>query len=149
MRGSIKLHLLRTTFSPGDAITGYFELQTKKAIEGNKLTVSLIGTQVTKTREGGKTRTRSREIYREELLLEGENTYRAGHRDRYDFDMVAPDSNAPQFMNSPLGQALTSALRALGGNRSRLDWRVEARLDARGVDLAASAKVTINTSSFI
>ena len=47
MRGSIKLSLARTMFNQGDTIAGSFELLTKKAIEGNKLVVSLIGVKVT------------------------------------------------------------------------------------------------------
>lgn len=61
MRGTIKLSLPRTAFNPGDTISGSFDFHTKKTIQGNKLLVSLIGVQVTKTYEDGKTRTRSRE----------------------------------------------------------------------------------------
>jgi len=144
MRGSIKLTMVRTSFNPGDAITGSFELHTKKPIEGNKLTVSLIGTQVTKTRQGGKTRTRSHEVYRDEKVLEEATRYPAEHRSTHEFEITAPNSNAPDFANSPVFQALAGAMRMLSSRQSYLKWRVEARLDAKGVDLAASKKITVN-----
>ena len=149
MRGSIKLSLRRTAFNSGDPITGRFELHTKKAVQGNKLSVSLIGVQVTTSYSGGKQRTRSREIYRNEVLIEEGKTYPAGHTAGYDFQLVVPNANAPDFLNSPLGQALGTALRLLSNSDSRLKWKVEARLDAKGVDLATAQSVSINTGQLL
>lgn len=144
MRGSIKLTLSRVTFNPGDTITGSFELHTKKPIEGNKLTASLIGKQVTKTRRGGKTRTHSHEIYRDEKVLEDATRYPAGHKSTHEFEIAVPNSNAPDFANSPVFQTLGTAMRMLSDRHTYLKWRVEVRLDAKGVDLATSKKVTLN-----
>ncbi|MFP6892830.1 MAG: hypothetical protein VCA18_03705 [Opitutales bacterium] len=149
MRGSIKLSLPRTVFNPGDTITGSFELLTKKAIEGNKLVVSLIGVKVTKTYDDGKTKTRSREIYRDEQLLEEAKSYRAGSKATYEFNLSAPNMNSPEFLNSKVGQALTAAFRLLSDRSTRLKWKVEARLDAKGVDLAAAKSVSINTKQML
>jgi len=144
MRGSIKLSLPRTAFNPGEAITGSFELLTKKPIEGNKLIVSLIGVQVTESYENGKKRTRTREIYRNEVLVEEAKAYPAGHTSEHQFEIATPNTGAPEFANSALGQTLMSALRLLSNRRTRLKWKVEARLDAKGVDLATSKSVSIN-----
>ena len=144
MRGSIKLLLPRTTFNPGDTITGSFDLVTKKPIQGNKLTVSLVGVQVTRTYENGKTRTRSHEIYRHETLVEEARAYPAGHTARHNFEIIAPDTSAPEFLNSPLGKTLTAALHLLSNRNTYLKWRVEARLDAKGADLVSSTQVSIN-----
>jgi len=149
MRGSVKLSLPHTAFNPGDSITGSLDLQTKKAIEANKLVVGLIGVQVTKAYEDGKTRRRSREIYRDETLLEEAKTYPAGYSARYDFELTAPNTNAPEFMSSPLGQTLSAALRLLSNRHTYLDWKVQARLDAKGIDLGASTPVTINMSKLV
>jgi predicted small secreted protein len=144
MRGSIKLLLPRTTFNPGDTITGSFDLVTKKPIQGNKLTVSLVGVQVTRTYEDGKTRTRSHEIYRHETLVEEGRAYPAGHTARHNFEIIAPDTSAPEFLNSPLGKTLTAALHLLSNRNTYLKWKVEARLDASGADLVSSTQVSIN-----
>lgn len=149
MRGSIKLSLRRSAFNSGDTITGRFELHTKKAVQGNKLSVSLIGVQVTTSYDGGKERTRSHEIYRNEVLLEEGKAYPAGHTAGYDFQLVVPNANAPDLLNSPLGQALGTALRLLSNRDSQVKWKVEARLDAKGVDLAAAQSVSINTGQLL
>ena len=144
MRGSIKMTLPQTGFNPGQNITGSFDLETKKAIEGNKLIVSLIGVQVTEYYEDGKKRTRKREIYRNEVLLEDAKTYPAGHTSTHQFEIDTPNTNAPEFMNSAIGKTLAGALQLLSDRRSRLKWRVEARLDAKGVDLATSKSVSLS-----
>jgi hypothetical protein len=144
MRGSIKLSLPRTAFNPGDSITGSFDLHAKKAIQGNKLIVSLIGVQVTEDYEDGKKRTRTREIYRDEVLVEEAKAYPAGHTSEHQFEIATPNTGSPEFMNSGIGQAITGALRLLSSRRTRLKWKIEARLDAKGVDLAASKSVSIN-----
>lgn len=144
MRGSIKLILPRTTFNPGDKITGSFDLVTKKPIQGNKLSVSLVGIQTTRTYENGKTRTRSHEIFRQEMLVEQARAYPAGHTARHNFEIIVPNTSAPEFLNSPLGQTLTAAVQLLSNRNTYLRWKVEARLDAEGVDLVSTTRVSIN-----
>ncbi len=144
MRGSVKISLPRTSFNPGDPIDGSLELLTKKEIQGNKLVVSLIGTEVTKTYEDGKTETKRREVYKDEVLIEDARTYPAGHTSRHDFKLSAPDMNRPEFMNSALGQTLSTALSILSNSDKELTWKVVARLDAKGIDLASSESVSIH-----
>lgn len=144
MRGSIKLFLARTAFAAGDTIAGSFKLNTKKSIQGNRVIVSLIGVQITKTREDGKTRTQSREIYRDAVLVEDAREYPAGYTATYNFAIAVPDTNMPEFMDSSLGRTLTTALNLLSNQHTQLKWKVEARLDAKGIDLATSTTVSIN-----
>ena len=143
LRGSIKLTLPCTAFNPGDAIAGSFELMTKKEIQGNKLIVSLIGVKTVRTHHGGKTRTRTEEVYRDEVVIEGEKNYFAGYTGTYAFQVKAPNLHAPDFLNSQVGQIFGAAIRLLGDQSSRITWKVEARLDAKGVDLATSRAVSI------
>jgi len=145
MRGSIKLSMPLTAFSAGDTISGSFDLHTKKAIEGNRLIVSLIGTQETKTHRDGESETHSNEIYRDEVLLEGVKTFNTGAKVKYDFTISTPDAQAPDFLNSKVGQALSVASQLLGNRSTRLKWQIEARLDAKGVDLVATKSISINT----
>ena len=144
MKGSIKLQLVQTAFNPGDTITGNFDLLTKKSIQGNRLIVSLIGTQVTKTYRDGKSETRSHEIYRNEILLEDAKDYSAGTQENYSFEIPVPNMNSPEFLNSAVGQTLVTALSLVSNRTTRNKWKVEARLDAKGVDLAASKAISIN-----
>jgi len=144
MKGSIKLSLPQTGFEPGQTITGSFDLETKKPIQSKKLIVSLIGLKITKTREGDKTRTRTQEIYRNEVLVEDAREYPAGHTAQHQFEIATPNTGSSDFMNSALGQTVGAALRLLSDRRTRLKWKVEARLDTKGVDLAASKSVSIN-----
>ena len=145
LRGNIKLSLPRTVFNPGDMIEGSFDLHTKKSIQGNQLIVSLIGVQVTKTRRDGETKTHSDEIYRDELLVETAQLYSAGSTATYEFSIASPDMNSSEFLESSVGKALTAAFRLLNHSTTRLKWKIEARLDAKGVDLVATKSVSINT----
>ena len=149
MRGSIKLTLPKTAFNPGDIITGSFELHTKREIEGNKLVVQLIGVEESRVEEQGKTKTRSREIYREEVIIEEALTYPAGHQQTYDFEIATPNMQTPEFSNSTTGQMLMGVLRMLGSRTIKLKWRIEVRLDAKGIDLATYQSVSINMISFM
>lgn len=144
MRGTIKMTLNQTAFNPGETIKGSFELQTKKPIESKRLIVSLIGTRVTRTKEGEKSRSDSQEIYRNEVLIEDAKVYRAGHTSTHDFEIQVPDTGAQDFLNSTAGQAISAAFSLLGNRRVEFKWKVEARLKAKGIDLATSKRVSIN-----
>jgi hypothetical protein len=143
LRGSIKLSLPCTAFNPGDAIAGSFELMTKKEIQGNKLIVSLIGMKTVRTHHEGKKRTRTEEVYRDEVVIEGKKNYFAGYTATYAFQVKAPNLQAPDFLNSHVGQILGATIRLLSDQSSGITWKVEARLDAKGVDLATSRPVSI------
>jgi hypothetical protein len=147
MRGSIKLSLPKTIFNPGDTISGSFELQTKKDLEGNKLLISLIGVEITKSYHNGKQRTHTHEIYRDSVIVEEARPYPAGYLANYTFSIQAPDQQAPasELLNSTIGKTLTAAFQLLGNRSSQLKWKIEARLDAKGVDLATSKAISINS----
>ena len=146
MRGSIKITLAKDFFNEGEQITGSFELTTRKEIDGNRLFVSLVGKEVTKERREGKTRTHTREIYRDEVTIEEAKTFSAGETMNYDFQLAIPSSAGDDFLSSPLGKTLKVGMQMLGGSRSYLQWIVEARLDAKGVDLVSRKKIAVNMS---
>ena len=148
LRGSIKLTMPQTSFGAGQMISGSFDLMTKKSIQGNQLFVTLRGVKETKIRDGEKTRTRRDEIYCDQVTLEDAREYPAGYSAKYDFQISTPNVQSPEFMNSGIGQALVSAFRLLSDRRTRIKWRVEARLDAKGIDLAASKSVQLNLGQF-
>jgi len=146
MQGSIKITLAKNSFNEGEQIAGSFELTTRKEIDGNRLYVMLVGKEVTKERRGGKTRTRTREIYRDEVTIEEAKTFPSGQTMNYDFQLATPSSAGPEFLTSPLGETLKVGMELLGGRRRYLRWMVEVRLDAKGVDLASRKKITVNMS---
>ena len=148
LRGSIKLTMPQTSFGAGQMISGSFDLMTKKSIQGNQLFVTLRGVKETKIRDGEKTRTRRDEIYCDQVTLEDAREYPAGYSAKYDFQISTPNVQSPEFMNSGIGQALVSAFRLLSDRSTRIKWRVEARLDAKGIDLAASKSVQLNLGQF-
>ena len=148
LRGSIKLTMPQTSFGAGQMISGSFDLMTKKSIQGNQLFVTLRGVKETKIRDGEKTRTRRDEIYCDQVTLEDAREYPAGYSAKYDFQISTPNVQSPEFMNSGIGQALVSAFRLLSDRRTQIKWRVEARLDAKGIDLAASKSVQLNLGQF-
>ena len=146
MRGSIKITLPKNSFDEGQQITGSFELTTRKEIEGNRLYVALVGKEVMRESRGDRTTTHTREIYRNEQTMEEAKTYPQCQTVNYDFQLTAPSSTGPDFLDSPLGKTLKVGMELLGGRRTHLQWAVEARLDAKGIDLISSKKVTINMS---
>ena len=149
MRGSIKLALPQTSFGAGQMISGSFDLLTKKAIQGNQLVVTLRGVKVTEYRDNdGDKKTRTDEIYRDQVVLEAARQYPAGHSVRHDFQIPTPNVQSPEFMNSGLGQTLVSAFSLLSDRQTRIKWKLEARLDAKGIDLADSQTIQLNLGQF-
>ncbi len=145
LRGSITLNLQKTAFNPGETINGSIELLTRKVLKGNKLIVSLIGEKVTRYYEDDEQRTRTREIHRSEILLEDAREYPAGHTAIHEFEINIPgNSGATPSGDSALGQVLSAASQLINDRDIYYEWEVEARLDAAGVDLAKSEKVSIN-----
>ena len=145
LRGSIILNMVNTASNRGDTIKGNFELITRKQIQGNKLTVSLIGNKVTRYYENDERKTRTREIHRSEKVIEGARDYPAGHNAKHEFEIAIPGSSASSSsIDSALGQALSAAAQLINDRDIYYEWRVEVRLDAKGVDLAKSQKISIN-----
>ncbi len=144
MRGSIRLELPGTTFNPGEKVRGSFNLHTRRTIQGNKLIVNLIGEQVTETRERGESRTRSTEIYRDEKLIEDARVYPGSLNTKYVFDITLPDTHSSDFLTSPVGRILSAAMRFTGNRHTYLRWKIEVRLEAKGIDLTTSKRIKFN-----
>ncbi|MFA5809611.1 MAG: hypothetical protein WC935_04635 [Thermoleophilia bacterium] len=146
LRGSMKITLTKNGFSPGEKITGSFTMKTRKEIEGKRLFAALVGKEVTERRDGDRTRTDTREIYRDEQTLEEGKMYPAGHTADYSFELNTPSESGQGFLDSAVGKALDIGMELLSGDRNEIRWTVEVRLDAKGVDLSDSRSVTINIS---
>ena len=143
-RGSIELSLPKTAFEPGETIHGSFVLHTKKPIEAQRLVVTLTATEVTQTTEDGKTKSRSRQAFRDERILADARAYPAETRETHEFEIDVPDPETPEAPASPVGRAALSALKAMSRSKTHLRWRLEVRLAAKGIDLVTSKQVSVN-----
>jgi hypothetical protein len=147
-RGSVKVTLTRNSFSPGEKITGTFELTTRQDIEGKRLYAALIGEEVTRAPHQGSTgkgsQTQTKEIYRDEHTIEEGVIYPAGQTIERDFELTAPTSSRDGGLELPPGKTLQLGKVVFSGSRTNLRWSVEAWLDAEGIDLFSSENVTID-----
>ncbi len=144
LRGTIKVYLPVTSFNPGEEINGKFDLQVKKPIHGKRLVVSLIGTQHIRSRKGEESNTRTQEIFRQESVLEANTDYRAGFTQSYNFSIVIPNAGKTGIIDNPLAQSLVAFANMANRSRIEMRWKVEARLEAKGIDLVGNKKVNVN-----
>lgn len=162
LKGTVRLDLPIKEYNPGDTIKGSFELQTKKAVEGNKLTASLIGVLYTsdRTRDGritvghiesvGHKGVRHKgaghkEVFREEVLIEEARQYPVRHWQMYEFEINTPNPDTPEFKDSKLGKELATLAEPVFQHiRVRMKWQVEIRLDAKGIDIVGQDEIKIN-----
>ena len=149
MKGKIELDLPKTGFNTGESVTGRVTLTTKKSLELRRLFVALIGYEEIESRDhdrDGQSRTEKREIYRDECNLEGGKSIAAGFNQSYEFALTAPGVESVGTQGN-MGMNISLGPITLGGSdRRRLVWKLEARADLPGVDIAKSRRVTINVS---
>lgn len=143
LKGSLNITLSSHSYGYGGVVAGSLALTARKEIKGNRLFAALVLSETRRERDmRGRSRSHTREIWRTEATLDGEKVYPAGHSANYDFKLQIPQEPGGGFGDSVLGQA---AEFLIGGGR-RLSWRVEARLDAEGVDLASSRRISVGGS---
>ncbi len=144
LKGSIDLHLSTTSFDAGETVNGKLTLHAKQAIEVNKLLVILTADEVTKRRNSdGDEESETDEIYRDEVLVDCPKQLNKGFQEDFEFELKIPDSSESSMESSALGQALNTVGVLLNTNTRRLEWNIEARLDAKGVDLSDSERIYI------
>jgi len=144
MKGTIVLRMNNGTANSGEPLSGSIDLTINKAMQSNALEVALIAKETIKERRDGKTHTRSEEVYRSTKTIEGPTSYNAGDKNSYTFEINAPtgaDSSAK--ISGTAGMLLGVASQFVGSNR-RVEWKLEARLDAPGLDLVTTKSVHVN-----
>ena len=146
MKGNLTLTLNQRGVGSGDNFTGTVQVVCKKPVEGNRLVATLIGTERIEKKTDEGTKTETREIYRADALLEEARSYDAGFEESYRFELVAPSANQVGVANSSLGKMVEMGVEMLTGRDRDLFWKIEGRLDAKGLDLVDSEKVTVNLS---
>ena len=157
MKGKLELQLTRDAASSEELISGRVNVEAKKPIQG-LLKVSLVGREKRKKRSSSSDSNSTEwvEVYRYDNVLEETREFEAGFNQSYDFDLLAPTSSevrsgaaALHGIASAAGDGVAGGLlKAAAGAASfmagRVYWHVEARLDAKGVDLYSKEKCQVN-----
>ncbi|MCH1498403.1 MAG: arrestin family protein [Akkermansiaceae bacterium] len=152
MKGKVELELPKNGYNSGEEITGRVTLTAKKSLQLNRMYVALIGYEIVERRDSdGDRKTRRNEVYRNEVNILEAQSVPAGTNKEFDFTMNAPGGEATPSGDmaqkvAGAASAVAGALGALGMNTTtrRMDWKVEARADLPGVDIAKSKKVRVN-----
>ncbi|MGK7294279.1 MAG: hypothetical protein ACNS61_00455 [Candidatus Wenzhouxiangella sp. M2_3B_020] len=82
-------------------------------------------------------------------MLEESKTFPAGYAKTYTFEFQTPEMNSPEFLDTTAGQMLSTALQFVSDRSTHFKWKVEARLDAKGVDLADSESISVNIRQLV
>ena len=161
MKGKLKVELSRDSASSEELLSGKVALEAKKPIQGS-LKVSLVGREKRIKRSSSKSGNSKQwvEVYRYTHVLEETRDFEAGFKQAYSFDLLAPTpaevrsrsraiakgiddaaGDSKGVMGGVLKGAAVAASAMAAGN---IHWRVEARLDAKDVDLVSKQKCHVN-----
>ncbi|MGB0766617.1 MAG: hypothetical protein ACPGYV_02780 [Phycisphaeraceae bacterium] len=156
MKGNLTLELSRDSASSEQTLSGTLTVEAKKEIHG-LLKVSLVGREKrTRRKSNGDKDTDWVEVYRFDQVIEETRGFEAGFREVYAFELLAPTTAEVRSRGAALKNmaasagdgAMGSVLKAAAGAASvmggRIYWHVEARLDAKGVDLYSKQKCHVN-----
>ena len=151
MKGKVEIEIPKRGYNAGEEISGAVTLTSRKELEMNRFYVALIGYErIERLDSDGDRKTRRREIYRYEHILAEAGSLRPGAHQRFEFTIVAPggqDSADQSELSGTLAGGIKAAANLVGamsGTSRRLEWKLEARADLPGVDLASSQKLRIN-----
>jgi hypothetical protein len=146
----ITLQLEKYDYAPGDTIKGTVTLNLKKPTNARKLEVAFIGEKIERQTGMGvgptaKDRRKNHHsyIYHFEMPLSGEGDYQKGE---YPFEIKIPPDvrQAEQKLEGKVGTAV-SALKAISGVYSRVDWYVKAQLDVpMKLDIKKTQKIVLS-----
>jgi hypothetical protein len=160
-KGKIDIGLQRTSYAPGDVISGDVVLTVKKPVKAREVSISLVGehkiTQTT-SQVGGpmssssmSTTTKTVRIYDFKQQLDSEKEY--SQERQYHFEIKIPAdtlSMRPQMseVEGKLGQVLRVAQTAAAMTGAipfqRIKWYLSAKLDIPGgLDISRKADITI------
>ncbi|MEM7453617.1 MAG: hypothetical protein AAF456_04605 [Planctomycetota bacterium] len=148
-KGKLSIALDKGGYNCGDTITGTLDLEIRKPLEPRRLFVSLIGYEEFRERDhDGDMKTRREEVYRFEENIPLKGALHAGTTESFKFQLPTPAAGSLQ-QQSGAGWLSGTSLEVAGftvdlGNRRKMIWYVEGRLDLPGLDLAHSQKVALN-----
>lgn len=151
LKWKLKLNLNKTSFQKPEKITWTLDLEAKKNIEWNRLFVALVQYEKVRRRwSDWKTTTSRHEIWRFETDLEQAKEFSAWLKNTYTFEIPFPseqNNNTDQFWDNELLNNIVKWANLISWNRMwtrTIEWKIEARLDAKGIDLTDSKRVYLN-----
>ena len=151
MKGKVEIEIPKRGYNAGEEITGAVTLTSRKELKMNRFYVALIGYErIERVDNDGDRKTQRREIYRYEHNLAEAGSLRAGNNQRFEFTIVAPggqDSTDVSELSGKVAGGIKAAAHLVGamsGTSRRLEWKLEARADLPGVDIASSQKIQVN-----
>ena len=128
-------------FEGGETVEGFVELKIKKKTVGENLKVALVGTKEEEYEEDDKREVRYREIYRKEYKLEEDYVYQSDSQKQYGFKIELPEGEKKSYDQ---GWLLDGVIDVLRTEQSDINWDIEARLNAKGVDLTGTRRIFIS-----
>lgn len=147
LKGSLKFKLSKTSFADNtdNIIEGGLELKAKSNIDSNNLFVALVCYEIRTNYYNGRRSTSKVEIFRSEQVLDGKKVYNKGFKNIYNFKIPFPQNPSQKLGNISVGNEMANNLLnniiSFAKRSNNLKWKLEARLDASGVDLFSSQKV--------
>jgi len=151
LKGKIVITLSKKGYNSGEELSGSIAVKSRKHLEAKRIYIALIGYEIQERRNRDGDRDRHRkEVYRYEQNLAESLVMPAGSEHKFDFSITAPGNQGKKHPNLPeaLSGTITTGISVLNSlgllNTRRLEWKLEARADLPGVDLAKATKVRIN-----
>lgn len=167
MKGKLELALAEQSLVSGQTMNATLTLTTKKGIEADRLYAALIAERQVRgstSSSGSGSSTKWVEFYREEFELAIDERFPPGARKVYDLRIAVPtreqvlaprEEGLRQLQNAfgdtgnPIAAGIAKGIGALASGNDMLTggkqrWKVVARLETKGVDLAASERVHVS-----
>jgi hypothetical protein len=145
-KGKITTSIQKTSYAPGDVITGNVALILKKPVKAREVSISLIGTGKLAPYEAGEGTMHSltwERIYEFKQSLDGEKEYSEGQE--YRFDMKIPADILSRQFRPKRSRAFTLSRRGFEEVPfGEIKWYLLAKLDIPGgLDVSKKVDITI------
>jgi hypothetical protein len=134
MKGRVEVALERYIFAPGEEIHGSVVLASRKPVQINKIVLAVVALRRKSARQIRRRGRTSREVYRSTTELEVEGVFEPGEFHSFPFVLTAPDLDN-RDTGGLLGTLAHFAQNLEAGTTGQVIWRIEARVDAAGIDL--------------
>jgi len=144
---TLKIEISKDDFASWETIKGSLSLLAKKPIQWNKLWVKLVCyEEVTRRDPDGYSNTQKRVLRDKTVNIEEQRGYMPGYNKSYPRKLQIPIKEWQDTTNSTFGKVL-SVISRFTGNQKNIYRALEARLDAKGLDLTDSQKLYIHDLS--
>lgn len=141
MRGTIKINLDNMKFKAGDKVEGSFEVITKQNIVCNELSAKLYCYENSKMSSSNNAS--KRKLLERKQILQEKWNFMAGDTTKYSFSLTIPTLDDEDAKECNLARSVARNFRSENAVSYSLDWWLEIRMDAEGVDLAKHKRLIV------